>query len=229
MHKATAFLRKRDKIEMLRHDRTNHIGRHREAGPAALLSAVPIRMPLSIGAFSGTRGVQFVSLAGWPLLSRNRWTGDVRFPGHAVETRTPYFLDVSPGFFETMRIGQIDGRDFRRGDVPPRLNGSTQPLPGAGIVNEAFARTYFNGQNPVGRSVNVRIDKDLAAPMEIVGYVRDAAYYDVREPMHPTVYVPMLNKEHNTLLVLLVHTAGDPLALAPMVRRAVSEVRPDFR
>src|SRR5207244_3606636 len=88
---------------------------------------------------------------------------------------------------------------------------------------------YFNGQNPVGRSVNVRIDKDLAAPMEIVGYVRDAVYYDVREPMHPTVYVPMLNKEHNTLLVLLVHTAGDPLALAPMVRRAVSEVRPDFR
>jgi putative ABC transport system permease protein len=173
-----------------------------------------------------TPGVQSVSLAGWPLLSRNRWAVDVRVPGHAVEPRSPYFLDVSPGFFETMRIGLIDGRDFRPGDVPPRLKGSTQPLPGAGIANEAFARTYFSGQNPVGRSVNVRIDKDLAAPMEIVGYVRDAAYYDVREPMHPTVYVPMLNKEHNTLLV---HTAGDPLALAPIERRAVSQVRPDFR
>ena len=171
-----------------------------------------------------TPGVQCVSLAGWPLLSRNRWTVDVRVPGHAVEARSPYFLDVSPGFFETMRIGLIDGRDFRPGDVPPRLKGSTQPLPGAGIVNEAFARTYFNGQNPVGRSVNVRIDKDLAAPMEIVGYVRDAAYYDVREPMHPTVYVPMLNKEHNTLLV---QTPGDPLALASTLQKAVWEVDPN--
>jgi ABC-type antimicrobial peptide transport system permease subunit len=62
--------------------------------------------------------------------------------------------------------------------------------------------------------------------MEIVGYMRDAAYYDVHEPMHPTVYVPMLNKDYITLLV---RTTGDPLALAPMVRPAVSEVRPDFR
>src|SRR5260370_20357003 len=187
----------------------------------------PVEVGLLVAVkFRQARGVQFVLLAGWPLLSRNRWTVDVRVPGHAIEARSPYFLDVSPGFFETMRIGLIDGRDFRRRDVPPRLKGSTQPLPGAGIVNEAFARTFFIGQNLVGRSVNVGIDKDLAVRMEIVGYVRDAVYYDVREPMHPTVYVPMLNKEHNTLLV---QTTGDPLALAPIVRRAVSEVRPDFR
>jgi predicted permease len=171
-------------------------------------------------------GVQSVSLAGWPLLSRNRWTRDVLLPGHAVETRPPYFLDVSPGFFETMRIGLIDGRDFRRGDVPPRLREPAQPSPGVGIVNEAFARTYFNGQNPVGKSVDARIDKDLAAPMEIVGYVRDAAYYDVRERMHPTVYVPMSNRDHNTFLV---HTVGDPMAVARILRRSVSEVHPDFR
>src|SRR5882724_270748 len=151
-----------------------------------------------------TPGVQCVSLAGWPLLSRNRWTGDVRVPGHAVEARSPYFLDVSPGFFETMRIGLINGRDFRPGDVPPRLKGSTQPLPGAGSVNEAFARTYFSGQNPVGRLVGVRQDKDVSAPTEIIGYVRDAAYYDVREPMHPTMYVPMGDRQYNTFLVRTV-------------------------
>jgi ABC-type lipoprotein release transport system permease subunit len=86
-------------------------------------------------------GVQSISLAGWPLLSRNRWTCDVLLPGQAVQVRPPYFLDISPGFFETMRIGLIDGRDFRRGDVPPRLKSATQPLPGVGIVNEAFARS----------------------------------------------------------------------------------------
>jgi predicted permease len=172
-------------------------------------------------------GVQSVALAGWPLLSRNRWTRDVLLPGHAVETRPPYFLDISPAFFETMHIGLLNGRDLRRDDVPPRMGERAQPTPGVGIVNEAFTRTYFKGQNPVGRLVNVRLEKELAAPMEIVGYVRDAAYYDVREPMHPTVYVPMFgNKDHNTLLL---HTAGDPLALAPIMRPTVSEVRPDIR
>jgi hypothetical protein len=170
-----------------------------------------------------TPGVQSIALAGWPLLSRNRWTTEVRVPGHALEPHSPYVLDVSPDFFETMRIGQINGRDFRPGDLPPRLSSSGQALTGAGVVNEAFARAYFSGQNPVGRSVGIRKSKDLSTPMEIVGYVRDAAYYDVREPMHPTIYVPMESRQYNTFLV---RTAGDPLALAPILRRVVSKARP---
>jgi len=173
-----------------------------------------------------TPGVQSVSLAGWPLLSRNRWTCDVRVPGHAVEARSPYFLNVSPGFFETMRIGLISGRDFRPGDVPPRVEGTGQPVAGVGIVNEAFARTYFKGQNPVGRMVGVRTGKDLSSPMEIVGYVRDAAYSDVRETIRPTVYVPMGNGKRNTFLV---RCGGDPLQFASIMRGAIAKARPDFR
>ena len=124
---------------------------------------------------SQTPGVQSVSLAGWPLLSGNALTFAVRLPGRPVEPRQPYFLEDIPGFFETMGIRLIDGRDLRPGDLPPRLQASGQPLPGVGIVNEAFARAYFNGENPVGRSVDVRQSKDLSAPMEIVGYVGDAA------------------------------------------------------
>ncbi len=60
------------------------------------------------------------------------------------------FVGVSPGFFETMRIDQVDGRDFRPGDLPPRLSDSAQPLPGVGIINEAFARACFSGKDPVG-------------------------------------------------------------------------------
>ncbi len=174
----------------------------------------------------GTPGVQSAAMAGWPLLSRNRWTTDVRIPGHAIEGRSPYMLDVSPGFFETMHIGLMDGRDFRPGDFPPRLSASARPLPGVGIVNEAFARTYFNGQNPVGSTVSILKSKDLSTPMEIIGYVRDAAYYDVREPMHPTIYAPMSDKQDSTFLI---RTVGNPFALAPVLRRAVSKARPDFR
>ncbi|HXR77442.1 MAG TPA: ADOP family duplicated permease [Bryobacteraceae bacterium] len=175
----------------------------------------------------GTPGVQSAALAGWPLLSRNRWTEmGVRVPGKLTEGRPSYVLDVSPGFFETMRIDQIDGRDFRRGDLPPRLGASTQPLPGVGIVNEAFARVYFKGENPVGRSLWLPIAKDLSAPMQIVGYVRDAVYYDVRERVHPTMYLPMNPRQHDAFLV---RAAGDPLALAPTLRSLVLKARSDFQ
>ena len=174
----------------------------------------------------GTPGMQSVALAAWPLLEGDRWTVSVRLPGHAVEVNSPYALDVSPGYFETMRIGMMAGRDFRLGDLPPRLDASKQPLPGVGIVNEAFARTYFEGQNPVGRLVYVLESKDTSAPMEIVGYVRDAVYSDVREHMHATIYVPTVERQHYTFLV---RTTSDPLAVIPMLRRAVSTSRPDLR
>jgi putative ABC transport system permease protein len=171
-------------------------------------------------------GIQSVSSALWPLLSENRWTGAVRLPGRSVEPRQPYFLGISPAFFETMRIALLSGRDFRSGDLPPRLHAPAQALPGVGIVNEAFARTYLNGENPVGRSVYVRQSKDLAASMEIIGYVRDAAYRNLREPIAPTVYVPIGQRGHMTFLL---RTTGDPLALAPAIRREALRSRPDFR
>jgi putative ABC transport system permease protein len=172
-----------------------------------------------------TPGVESVALSGWAPLTGNRWTGAVRVGGHALEARAPYFLDVSPAFFETMRIGLVDGRDFRAGDAPPRMNAQGQPLAGVGIVNEAFARVYFGGQNPVGRSVGVGQRKELDAAMEIVGLVRDASYGTVREPVRPTVYVPAEARSGGSLIV---RTAGDPLALAPALRREVSRARAEF-
>jgi predicted permease len=171
-------------------------------------------------------GVEAAAMAGWAPLTANRWTGDVRVPGGRVGARPPYFVDVSSGYFDTMRIWILHGRDFRSGDAPPRVDEQQQPLPGVCIVNEAFARVYFDGQNPVGKRVNRRPTKDVEAPMEIVGLVRDAAYFSVREAMHPTVYLPVEAREGGTLIV---RTAGDPLALAPVLRREVSRARPDVR
>src|SRR6266542_3571067 len=102
-----------------------------------------------------TPGVESISLANWPLLSGNGWTANVRVAGHGLEARSPYFLAVSPAFFETMRIARLDGRDFRPGDVAPRLSAGGKPMSGVGIVNEAFARTYFDGRNPVGKWADV--------------------------------------------------------------------------
>ena len=185
---------------------------------------LPVWMQLADG-LRATPGVESAALAGWPLLSENRWTRAVHLPGRAADSRPPYFLEVSPAFFATMRIGMVDGRDFRLTDVPPRLKDPARPSPGVGIVNEAFARTYFGGQNPVGRSVDVT-GNNVPAAMEIVGWVRDAAYSDLREPIRPTVYVPMGARTENTFLV---RTMGDPRALAPALRRDISQARADIR
>lgn len=170
-----------------------------------------------------TPGVESIALAAWPLLEGNRWTISVRLPGHAVEVDSPYALDISPGYFKTMGIGLVAGRDFRLADLPPRLSESKRPLRGVAIVNEAFARTYFNGENPVGRSVQMLQSKDISAPMEIVGCVRDAVYSDVREIMHATVYVPAMERKYDTFMI---RTTGDPLPVVPMLRRTVSKTRP---
>jgi predicted permease len=162
-------------------------------------------------------GVDGVALSGWPLLSDNRWRASVRVPGRAVEPRSPYFMSVSPGFCATMGIGLVGGRDLRFDDTAPAVVDGV-PRAGKGIVNEAFARLHFGGQNPVGAVVQVRQDK-IDAPMEIVGLVRDAVYVDIREPMRPVVYVPF---DLRASAAVLVRTHMDPAALAPSATAAIA-------
>jgi putative ABC transport system permease protein len=171
-------------------------------------------------------GVEAAAFAGWAPLSGNRWRAAVRVDGGRFEGSSPYFLEVAPAYFDTLRIDIVRGRDFRAGDPQSRLGPQQQPLAGLGIGNEAFARRYFNGADPVGKHVNVRQDKDVETPMEIIGLVRDAAYFSVREPMQPTVYVPAEVRNNGAILV---RTSGDPTALAATLRREVSRVRSDLR
>jgi hypothetical protein len=132
----------------------------------------------------------------------------------------PYFLDVSSGYFDTMKMRLVSGRDFRPGDRAPGVGDRKPPVAGVGVVNEAFARAYFGGANPVGRRVTVG-----RGPLEIVGLVGDAAYMTVREPMQPTVYVPVLARSEGTLMV---RTTGEPAVMAETLRRRIPELRAGF-
>lgn len=128
-----------------------------------------------------------------------------------------YFLDVSPGWLDTMKIRLLDGRDFRREDVSP----------GAAIVNQAFVKEYLNGTYPIGRSFNRGKES-----LRIVGVAADARYRNMREPITPTAYVPLRHAAHDLIgsATFLVRTASEsPLALAPMLRREVSQAHSEFR
>src|SRR6185437_12130141 len=165
-----------------------------------------------------TPGVESVALAGWPLLSGFGSNGFISVNGAPPHALLAYFLPVSPGWLATMKIPLLDGRDFRPDDT----------YPGVAIVYEAFAKEYFEGKDPVGKSF-----ARGTTQLDIVGLVRDARYRNMREPITATAYIPLRlsdSKEALSGATFLVRTSGpNPLALASMLRQEVRNARSEFR
>ncbi len=171
---------------------------------------------------SGMNGVESTALASWPLMGGNVWVSGV-WINHELPPGDdfPYFLAVSRGWLDTMKIPLLDGRDF----APEEVQND------AAIVNEAFAKRYFDGENPVGKAFEIE-DQDKLSPVRIVGYARDALYEDLREPARPTVYLPFNERagpSGGQSGAFIVRTKGDPLLLATALRREITRLRPEFR
>ncbi len=169
-------------------------------------------------------GVESVALAGWPLLRGNRWRADVRAEGKPPQPDPAYLLRVSPSFFATLQMPLLAGRDIRTAETGPDVDAQSRPRAGVAVVNEAFARAYFDGRSPVGERVSVEVRPRIRATVEIVGLVGDAVYATLRDPIRPTLYVPA---RQTGTAALLVRTAGDPESFAPTLRRALGQARPE--
>jgi putative ABC transport system permease protein len=171
-------------------------------------------------------GVENVAMAGWPLLDGNGWNGFIWVNGQPTEVLA-YFLSVSPGFFDTMRIPFIQGRDFRE----------DESFPGKAIVNEAFVQQCFGGRNPIGQSFEKETGDGVTRwHFEVVGIVENAHYRNLREPMTPTAYVPFFGinragrREPKNSASFIVRTKGDsPPSLIGILRSEVSRARPELR
>jgi ABC-type lipoprotein release transport system permease subunit len=95
------------------------------------------------------------------------------------------------------------------------------------MVNLAFAKEYFHGEDPVGKSFarGTRI-------YQVIALVANAQYRSVREPIAPIAYIPLRSSGRSTLrrATFLVRTASsNPYTLAPLLRREVSRARPQLR
>ncbi|MDX2268091.1 MAG: ADOP family duplicated permease [Bryobacter sp.] len=123
--------------------------------------------------------VEQAAAEGWPLLGGNFWTPGLEVDGKRLSGIETYMLSVGPGWFETMKIPLVSGRDFRPTDVHPRVV----------IVNEAFVRAHFGNQNPLGRRVENSGYKE-SPYAEVVGVVKDAVYGELRKGFLPVAYVP---------------------------------------
>jgi predicted permease len=125
---------------------------------------------------------------------------------------------VSPGWFAAYGTTLLSGRDFGSQD-----RGGTARV---GIVNQAFARHYFGGLNPIGRSI--RDGDGAGAPIEIVGYVRDAVYRSLRDPAPPTLYTAFaqrpIARPFVTVTVRMV--TGAPAGLTRRLAAAVAGASP---
>jgi predicted permease len=155
-----------------------------------------------------------VSAADQPLL------GGAYIDGLVVEGSAPGAGDdsgvqvklVDARFFETMGIGIRLGRDFADQDNRDR--------PKVAIVNETLARTFFEGQSPLGKHVGVGT---TTADLEIVGVIADTKYRTLHDPVRSTVYLP-LDQVMDSLRsgrVIHVRTSSDPANAFAAIREQV--------
>jgi len=118
---------------------------------------------------------------------------------------------VAPRYFETLGTSFLAGRDF---------NFQDEGRPRVAIVNQAMARYYFAGGNPIGKHLTLDGDDK---PYEIVGMVGDAKYYEIREAPPRTIYINAF-QEGPVSSQFVLRTRVDPASVAGEVQRTVREL-----
>jgi len=129
-------------------------------------------------------------------------------PGEEIRIQFSY---VGPGYFSTVGMHLLNGRDF----IPRDSGGQFA------IVNQATVRRYFANRNPIGQRFGEKLQS------EIIGVVQDARVNRVREEAVPMAYYPLRG---NLVYAgsLEVRAAGDPNAIATDVRKELNAIAPDL-
>lgn len=173
----------------------------------------------AIDRLSGLPGVQSAAFTSVLPITCNCDTDWVRFVGrpyngihNEVNQR-----DVSASFFTTLRAPLLSGRYFSEADDLTH--------PKVAIVNEAFVRKYFPGEDPTGKrfgdtSLNPNSIK------QIVGVVEDFKDAGLDQEQWPAVYYPF-NQDTDTYFSVIVRTAGDEKSMLPVLSAAIHQVNPN--
>jgi predicted permease len=129
--------------------------------------------------------------------------------------------NVSPGFFATMGMHIVAGRDFIASDLP-------EPKPTApemAVINQAFAQRFFPNTEPVGKRFGGAEGMEGVADgkYEVIGVVSDAKYRSLREPIKPMFYTLEPDADQ---FVLYVRTRMQPEGIIEPVRKALASLDP---
>jgi predicted permease len=170
-------------------------------------------------------GVRGASLAGAALMNRIGLKTSVAMPGQNIVASA--FLNtslnkVSSDFFGTMSMPILNGRAFTATD---RDTESPAPV----VINEAFARTFFPGENPIGKTFgNGQPGETAKADNRVVGVVGDSKYRSLREPLLPIFYSPMQLRTYQGTEFLYVRTQGPPEQIIAAVRNTLAQLDPSL-
>ncbi|MBW8870221.1 MAG: ABC transporter permease, partial [Acidobacteriales bacterium] len=183
-------------------------------------------------------GVRMVAPALYAPMTGDSWNEGIRIQGRpepgAKEHTGAGWARVMPGFFETIGAKFVMGRPLNEDDSAATLN--------VAVVNEAFAKRFLKGQNPIGRHFGFNKIKN-ASTFEIVGVVKDIRYmtYNYKEPPGPMVWLsetqtaryddPAMSegeKFSHFLYNIVIWAPGDPPGMEEKVRKAIASVDPNM-
>jgi predicted permease len=175
-------------------------------------------------ALNAVPGVEAAANSFVTPVSGSTWNLAISVPGYnANDRRGVLFNGVSPGYFKALGTPLLAGRDIADSD--------RQGAPGVVVVNEAFAKKYFSGENPVGRTFTIlgfsatRPDR----PMQIVGMVADTKYQRLRDAAQPIMYGAFAQeRELSSGTRIAIRTTGAPMASRNAIVQAVAGVNKEI-
>ena len=134
-------------------------------------------------------GVRSAALAAVALLHGSEWDSGLSVEGHQAkdgEDMQGFMNSLSPGYFETMGISILEGRDFEVKDQKEKAT--------VAIVNRRFAEYYFGEKSAVGRHIGFGNAPGTKLDIEIIGVVANTLYEGPREGLRRQVFVPNYGK-----------------------------------
>jgi predicted permease len=180
-----------------------------------------------IGALPGVASTTFAQIG---VLEGNEWDSSMSVEGYEPkpgEAMNPFCNAVSPGYFRTMQIPLVAGRDFDERDtrlVEVQRDPNAMPSFRVAVVNESYARKYFGDRSPIGRHIGFGTNPGTKTPIEIVGVVKDAKYMGVRDEIPRTVYFSFMEDDFAGGAVVYVRTSSAPEAAFGAVREILRQL-----
>jgi predicted permease len=170
-----------------------------------------------------TPGVTGVTLALVPLLGGSNWGSDVAVQGFAAGPDTDNnsrFNEISAGYFRTLGVPLIAGREFTAADGPQ--------APKVTIVNQEFVKKFNLGQDAVGKLIGSGRGRNSKLDTQIVGVVQNAKYSEVKQKIPPLFFRPYRQDEELGSAAFYVRTSGDPTPFASTVAAVVKQLDPNL-
>jgi putative ABC transport system permease protein len=129
---------------------------------------------------------------------------------------------VSPGYFKTLDIPLLSGRDFDDHDMGT--------APKVVVVNQEFARRYLDGDNPVGRTIRIGAGLGVKPPLfQIAGLVKNTKYQQLSEDFPPIAFFSAMQHQNPDQTDQVYIRSNAPLtSLIPAVKRSIGDISPEI-